>query len=439
MTAPAETTMPIPVVPAPRAPADDRHRVLTCGCPPTLTASMPAGGRAASLDEHRAAHGELRRVRRGELVELIAAAGLRGRGGAGFPVADKLRAAARARTRPDVVVNGAESEPASLKDRALLTRAPHLVLDGAQLLADELRARSVTVWVHAAAAAAAVRGALAERDDRVPVTVVRAPDGYLSGESSAALAHLGGGPALPMFTLRPAAEQGPQGRPVVVSNAESMAAVAALVAHGAQRHRAFGTDDEPGTRLLTVHRAPGAPVLVEVATGTRVVDVLAAAGAPVRGVRAVLVGGYFGRWLEPAAGLAAPLSHSGLAAAGGSVGAGVVIAPAGDACLLAEVAVVVGHLAAQSAGQCGPCRNGLPALADVLSAIVAGEAGIEHLRRVRALATTVTGRGACRHPDGVAMFAASALEALAYEVVAHLGGGCGHTPRGWLPLPKAGR
>ena len=117
-------------------------------------------------------------------------------------------------------MNGAESEPASVKDRMLLGRAPHLVLDGAQLLADEIGARGITVWVHDFAAADTLGQAIGERDDPVPVTVVRAPDGYLAGEATAALAHLGGRAAVPAFTLRPAAEQGPYGRPVVVSNAD---------------------------------------------------------------------------------------------------------------------------------------------------------------------------------------------------------------------------
>lgn len=422
--------------PAEAAAAPSRPGPATAGCSPQLTASMRPDRRPASLRRHREIHGELRRIHRGELTEMIGAAGLRGRGGAGFPVADKLRTAARSATTraPQVVVNGAESEPASIKDRALLTRAPHLVLDGAQLLADELGARGVTVWVHSARAEAVVTQAVEQRLDLVPVRVVRAPEGYLAGESSAALAHLAGGPARPAFALRPAAVEGPQGRPVVVNNVESVAAVAVLAALGVDRYRAVGSPHEPGTRLLTVHRAPGAPVLVEVATGTPVRDALAAAGAPVGPVQAVLVGGYFGRWLAPEAGLGAPLSHAGLAALGGTLGAGVVIAPPGGGCVLGEVAAVVEHLAAQNAGQCGPCVNGLPAIAGVLSALAAGEADDAAIERVHHLAGVVTGRGACKHPDGVAMFAGSALAALSGEVAAHVAGGCGLPVRGWLPV-----
>ncbi|MGE0296949.1 MAG: NADH-ubiquinone oxidoreductase-F iron-sulfur binding region domain-containing protein, partial [Pseudonocardia sp.] len=416
-------------------PAPSTGVVRTCGCEPVLTASFRTDGTAASLAEHREIHGDQPRMRRGELTDLVEAALIRGRGGAGFPLADKLKAAAGARKAPEVLVNGAESEPASVKDRMLLSRAPHLVLDGAQLLADEIGARGITVWVHDFAAADTLGQAIGERDDPVPVTVVRAPDGYLAGEATAALAHLGGRAAVPAFTLRPAAEQGPYGRPVVVSNAESVAAVAALAADGLERHRSFGTPDEPGTRLLTVHRAPGDPVLVEAATGVTVLDALAAAGAPT-GVAAVLVGGYFGRWLDPATGLNAPLSHAGLGAAGGTLGAGLVIAPEPGSCLLGEVAEVVDHLAGQSAGQCGPCLNGLPALARTIDAMVAGDAGPQEVRRVHELAATVAGRGACKHPDGVTMFAASAVDVLATEVAAHIAGSCTLPQRGWLPLPE---
>ena len=152
----------------------------------------------------------------------------------------------------------------------------------------------------------------------------------------------------------------------------------------------------------------------------------------------MLVGGYFGRWLTPEAGLDVPLSHAGLTAAGGSLGAGVVIAPPGGGCVLAEVAAVVEHLAVQNAGQCGPCVNGLPALARVMTALAAGDADAAAVQRVHDLAGIVTGRGACRHPDGVAMFAGSALAALSGEVAAHLAGGCGLPNRGWLTL-RSGR
>ena len=133
---------------------------------PRLLAGIHDDGGALSLDEHRDRHGPLPRAN--DLIELVEASGLRGRGGAGFPTGRKLRAVAQARGRPVVVANGTEGEPISGKDKVLLRCVPHLVLDGAELAAAAVGAREAIIAVGAGARARARRRARRARRTQTP-------------------------------------------------------------------------------------------------------------------------------------------------------------------------------------------------------------------------------------------------------------------------------
>lgn len=388
--------------------------------PPRLLAGLE---RFAVLDArtHLAIHGALPGADLGRVLMLLDGAGLAGRGGAGFPLAAKLRALPRG--RPHVVVNGSESEPASHKDRTLLSRTPHLVLDGALAVASALRAREVTVAVHDVTAAASVRRAVVERPDARRVSVTTIGGRFVAGEARALVRSLGGGPALPPGRREHLTASG-----VLVANAETYAQTAILLRTGARTFADTGTRDEPGTTLLTVGGAVARPGVVEIPLGTPLGIVLQAAGA--HDVRAVVVGGYHGAWLAPQPGL--PLSRGAVGAAGGSLGAGVLLAVDSATCALGELSRVLDWLAGQSARQCGPCRFGLPALAADVQALAHGVPS----GRTNALrhADVVSGRGACSHPDGTARFVSSALHLLSDEIETHRSGGCGRPVLGRLPV-----
>lgn len=409
-----------------------------------LLRGLRADCRALSLGEHLRLHGPPPAAADVPVVAVADAAGLRGRGGGGYPLAEKLRAvvAATGRTRrPVVVVNGAESEPASRKDAVLLGRTPHLVLDGAALAAAAVGAREVVVWLHRgeAATSAAVRAAIGERAAAgvlgVRHRVVEGPPRYVAGEASAIAAFLSGGPARPRPTPPRVAQRGVDGRPTLVSNAETLAHLALAARYGADWFRAVGTPAEPGTTLVTVLGDVRVPGVVEIPVGTPLGAVVAAAGGPPDGrataaAAGVLVGGYAGPWLPADAALAVPWSQAGLAAVGASAGVGLVaVLPAG-ACIVAETARLAGWLAGESAEQCGPCLNGLPALAGACRELAMGPAhraaaAPDLLRR---WAGMVDGRGACHHPDGVAGLVRSLLTAFPDEVARHAAG---------LPCPSA--
>jgi NADH:ubiquinone oxidoreductase subunit F (NADH-binding) len=356
--------------------------------------------------------------------ELAAAVGLRGRGGAGFPVALKL-ADLPARGVEAVVVNGSESEPVSRKDRLLLTLAPHLVLDGAIGLAQALGAPLVMVAVHDAAATDSISAALSERRDPVKVQVSGTPGQFVAGEARAVLRLLEGGPAVPPGRKVLPTRKGYHGRPTFLSNVETFAQLAVLARLGAHEFSSTGLSTEPGTQLLTVGGCVQRPGVIETPTGVPLETVLQFAGAPAGGP--VLVGGYHGKWLPRPDGI--QLSRPDV-----PVGAGIVLVMGTDTCPLGEVHRVAQWLSSQSAGQCGPCVFGLAALVDDFGRLLAGDpAGWHDAHRHLGLAP---GRGACAHPDGTARFLASALDVFDDDVRNHLAGGCGRVVQGALPVPR---
>jgi len=414
---------------------------LRAGHLPRLLPARIWGG-PASLAEHLARHGPLPAIgrdagSRAEFIAEVGRAGLTGRGGAGFPTARKLHAVATGRDVPVVIANGTEGEPASAKDKVLLAREPHLVLDGAALAARMVGAPRAVVVVHDAVreivddAAAQRRRA---RLDRVRVTVMTAAGGFVAGEASALVNWVGHGIPLPTEVPPRVSERGLDGRPTLVQNVETLAHLALIARHGARWFRTLGTPAEPGSMLVTIIGAVHRPGVYETEIGRPVSEVLDLAGGPAAALAALLIGGYFGTWLDPATAGALPFSAAGLLAAGGSPGAGLVAALPADACGLTETARVARYLAAESAGQCGPCVFGLDSIAGELEALAAGRRFDQ--ARLRRWLGQVDGRGACHHPDGAVHMIRSALDVFAAEIGRHARGWCrGTRSPGVLPVP----
>jgi NADH:ubiquinone oxidoreductase subunit F (NADH-binding) len=217
-----------------------------------------------------------------------------------------------------------------------------------------------------------------------------------------------------------------------VQNAETLAHVALIARHGPRWFRQVGTAAEPGSMLCTIRRADGAPRVVEVPLGMPLKALL----SDVRADQAVLIGGYHGSWLPATEAVRLTLDNQSLAAAGARVGAGILLTPPPDRCALIETAAVVRYLALESAGQCGPCLNGLPRMAAALTEIAVGRQRGQTQADVERWAGLVTGRGACHHPDGTARFVRSALITFAAEVSRHQRGQCtGTSKRPFLPIP----
>jgi NADH:ubiquinone oxidoreductase subunit F (NADH-binding) len=420
---------------------------------PRLLEGVPAHG-AMSLQAHLDIHGEpppaRRRDRRGAtaLIDQVEQAGLGGRGGAGFPLARKMRSVAAGKGKPILVVNATEGEPASLKDRTLLETLPHLVLDGAALAARAIGAEEAIVCVCESAGVAQERAsaAIAEREHLAGhwprLVLATAPEGYVVGQESALVSHLNGGEAKPTFTPPAPYERGVRRRPTLVNNAETLAHVALIARHGARWFRQLGLSEQPGSTLITLSGPLAYPGVYEVEFGATLASLIEAAGGMNARVRGALFGGYAGTWIEASALSGLALSNPHLAPYGATLGAGVVALLSEQACPVAEVTRVTRWLQRQSAGQCGPCIHGLGALADTLEQAMHGGAhGRQAAARVEHLYGVVARRGACGHPDGTARFAMSGIEVFAAEFADHAKHGscdaCAQAPE--LPLPARAR
>ncbi|MEU8248142.1 NADH-ubiquinone oxidoreductase-F iron-sulfur binding region domain-containing protein [Nonomuraea sp. NPDC048916] len=416
--------------------------VLRVG-PARLTAGLDHT-RRLDLPAHRTLHGQPVAQDVGTLIAQVNEVDMRGRGGAAFPFGRKLRAVADAAGAKEsvVLVNGAEGEPASSKDAMLLVRTPHQVLDGAILAAEALNAREVVVaTVAGELAEASISAAVAERraanvagakESHIRIRVVGLQERFISGEGGALVRGVNGEEAVPPGRKRRASTSGVDGLPTLLSNTETYAQLALLAELGPQKYAEVGTSREPGTVLLSVSGGAATNAVVEVPAGTMLADVLDLCDAePGDGV---LIGGYHGAFLSPEMAVSAVISREGMKKAGGELGAGIVVPLGANTCPLGEAARVTAYLAAQSSGQCGPCRLGLPDIARQMLALTDGSGSQDAIRRsVRA----VERRGACFHPDGTARFVLSALEAFEADIALHRDyGSCGRPVRGVLPLPE---
>ena len=404
----------------------------------------------AGLRDHEQQYGPLPlwgtsgRRRPGRLIDIVDASGLTGRGGAGFPTGRKMRSVVSGPGSAAVVANGAEGEPASCKDRLLLTRLPHLVLDGITLAAHAVGAREAYLCIHGQETDLldALDDAVAQRRtarlDPVPIQVTGIPGRYVASEQSSIVGYLNGGPAKPAFSPPRPHQRGVHGRPTLVNNVETLAHLALIARFGDRWFRRIGLPSAPGSTLVTVSGAVARPGVYEIEMGTPAGQVVMLAGGPAERPAALLIGGYFGAWLPAGTAWPVPMCHAALKAAGGAMGAGMVIVLPVSSCGLAETARVVRYLADENAGQCGPCMFGLPALADAMADLAYHGGRRRALERVASLAGLVAGRGACRHPDGAVQLVRSALRVFEADARRHEHRGpCpGVTRAPLLPVPS---
>jgi NADH:ubiquinone oxidoreductase subunit F (NADH-binding) len=285
-----------------------------------------------------------------------------------------------------------------------------------------------------------VERAVAERRaldlDPIAIEVVESPDAFLAGQESAVVSALSGRRgAVPFFVgIASVRERGVGGRPTLVQNVETLAHVALIARFGAAWFRQLGTDRDPGTMLLTVDRGDG-PVIVEGILGASLSATVGLTQQDLGSSRGVLLGGYGGGWISPEVFARLTLTEKAVRAADTTLGAGVVVLLPGHVCPLAELADVTRYMEGQGAGQCGPCVHGLTDLADAVERLAYGDPDRMSTDRVLEICNLVEGRGACRHPDGVARFVRTGLRTFAEEVAAHRGRGACRGTRTARVLP----
>ncbi len=381
-------------------------------------------------------------------IEELEAAGLRGRGGGGFPTGTKWRTVAGFATperRATVVVNGAEGEPGSLKDRTLLRRNPYRVLEGALIAARTIDAHRVIVAIKASfdEEAARLRGAIAELEragwtEDLVVEVLAGPEEYLFGEETALLEVVEGRPPLPRVAppYRHGAEEvgdgdasaagvqmaGPasEAAPTLANNVETLAHVAQILANGPEWFRAHGTAESPGTIVCTISGWVQRAGVAEYPMGTplrAVIDELGG-GVGMGRVRAVLSG--VANPFVTEAQLDTPLTYEDMRAAGTGLGAAGFMVFDDSVDLVAVAQGVSRFLAVESCGQCEPCKLDGLALADLLRRFCASNATDDDVDQLARRAETVSNEARCNLAHQHEAVVTSLLAQFPEELARHL-------------------
>jgi NADH-quinone oxidoreductase subunit F len=336
------------------------------------------------------------------VVDVVEAAGLTGRGGAGFPTAKKWRLAREHPGPRYVVMNGGEDEPGSHKDRILMEHHPHLVLEGVLLAAHALQAEAAYLYVNHgyAAAHASLKQALAEAtaagDVTLKVELFPAPSEYVAGEDTASLEAIEGKKPLPRQKPPYPTVAGLFGRPTVVNNVETFANVPRIVLNGADWFKTIGKGSCRGTAIFCLGEEVERPGAYELPFGTPLRSLIEKGGGLKGGrqIKAILPGGPSSAFLT-ADQLDVPLDYQSLKDAGSALGCGVVHLVAEGECLVEEVARIADFFAKECCGQCPPCRMETGMLKAILDKVQKGEGNAEQIAQLEKVVAFAKGKGLC--------------------------------------------
>jgi NADH:ubiquinone oxidoreductase subunit F (NADH-binding) len=382
----------------------------------------------------------------GAVIEEVRAAGLRGRGGAGFPTARKWAAVRGTGSGTTYVVcNAAEGEPGTFKDRCLLRRNPYQVLEGLAIAAYAVGASRafVAIKAHYEPEISRLRDALedlAEADllGPTPVQLVLGPDEYLFGEEKATLEVIEGNEPLPR--IFPPFQVGLFARPdsrnaTAVNNVETLAHVPGILSHGAEWFRSNGTDDSPGSTVFTISGDVRCPGVYELALGLPLRVLLDVVGGGARNggqIKAVVPGASAG--LLTADGFDTALDFESMQEAGSGLGSAGFVIYDDSACMVAALLSFARFLSIESCGQCPACKHGTEEITEALERIERGDGSADDLDTIETKSAKVTGGRRCALPVGAQLLVRSAVTAFRDEFAAHLGKPC-PLPRD-LPVPK---
>jgi NADH:ubiquinone oxidoreductase subunit F (NADH-binding) len=398
-------------------------------------------------------------------IAELSASGLRGRGGGGFPTGRKWSGVrASTGTSRYVVANGAEGEPATFKDRAIMRANPYQVVEGVAIAAVTLGATEAFIGLKASfePELAAVTRAVEEMQAAgmagdIPITIVRGPDEYLYGEETALLEVIEGHAPLPrlfrpfehgLFATAPQSgweshepEAGHKHRgaessnPTLVNNVETLANVPHILARGTDWFRSMGTEQSPGNVVVTVVGDVIAPDYGEVELGTPLLDVLEAVGSGARAgrqIKAVFSG--VANAVITAEHLATPVAYETMSAIGSGMGAAGFAVYDDTACMVDLAREFSRFLYVESCGQCPACKFGTGEITAHLTEIEACRATDEVLDIIAARLKSVTDGNRCYLPVEEQLVVSSILRSFPDEFAAHLEGYCPR-PRSDLVVP----
>jgi NADH-quinone oxidoreductase subunit F len=348
-----------------------------------------------------------------DVIKIVSDAGLRGRGGAGFPTGKKWQFTRDAPEQPRyLVMNGGEDEPGSKKDRVLLENLPHLVIEGAILAAYAIGAAKAYFYINARydEAIKSINDALAEAKGArywgekildsnfsLAFEVVPAPHNYVAGEDTAVLEVIEGKKPLPRQKPPFPVTVGLFGKPTSVNNVETLANVAPIILKGAEWYRKFGTAESPGTMIFSLNDDVNRPGIYELPFGTPLRYLIEECGGGMKDgkkIKAIMPAAPSSAFLA-ADKIDTPLDHNSMREAGTGLGCGVVRLIAEGTCIVEEVLKISEFFTAESCGQCPACRMETSTLTMMMKKVQAGQGGQPILEQFGKILAFNKGKGFC--------------------------------------------
>jgi NADH-quinone oxidoreductase subunit F len=348
-----------------------------------------------------------------EVIKIVSEAGLRGRGGAGFPTGKKWAFTRECSEQPHyLVLNGGEDEPGSKKDRMLMEFLPHLVIEGVILSAYAIGAAEAYLYINAnyAEATKSITDALTEAKNagywgqnvlgskfKLDIKLVPAPHNYVAGEDTAAIEVIEGKKAWPRQKPPFPVTVGLFGKPTAVNNVETLANVAPIILHDANWYRKFGTPDSPGTMIFSLNDDVNRPGIYELPFGTPLRYLIEECGGGIKGgkkIKAIMPAAPSSSFL-PLDKIDTPLDHNSMRDAGSGLGCGVVRLIGEGTCIVEEVLKISEFFTVESCGQCPACRMETNTLTALLKKVQQGQGGAPILEQFSKVLAFNKGKGFC--------------------------------------------
>lgn len=387
-----------------------------------------------SLDDYRSRHGYealarcLDSLRPDQVIDTLALAGLRGRGGAGYPTGRKWALARHQPAPRYVVCNGDEGDPGAFMDRLVLESDPHRVVEGLAIAGWAVGAAEGFFYIRAEypQAVRRVRAAISRADAAgllpIPLSVREGAGAFVCGEETALIASLEGRRGMPRLRPPYPVERGFRDRPTVVNNVETLANVPWILRHGDAAFAALGTASSKGTKIFALAGKIRHGGLVEVPMGISIREIVEELGggvAPGRRFKAVLLGGPSGGCL-PASLAATPVDYEALAETGAIMGSGGLVVLDDRDCMVDIARYFLRFTCEESCGKCTFCRVGTRRMLEILDRLCAGEGREGDLENLAELADRVQRTSLCGLGQTAPNPVLTALRYFPEEFEAHL-------------------
>ncbi len=366
-----------------------------------------------------------------EIIEIIKESNLRGKGGGGSPAGDKWALMPQSSDKPSfLVVNCDESEPGTFKDRQIISKDPHLLIEGILITCFAIKAKHAYIYIRGeykqfqdilqAAIDEAYKDGLLEHCD---ITIHRGAGAYICGEKSALLESLEGKRGHPRLKPKQKEPEWFFDHPTLVNNVETIASVPFIIQNGADAYKAFGTKQSPGTLLFAMSGHVNKPGVYEAEYGTSMMEYIEHYGGGIKNgkkLKAVIPGGASSAILTAEEANTATLDYETMRSLGSSLGTGGMIVMDEDTCMVSALKNLLEFYHEESCGQCTPCREGTGWTDKLVGKILNKQASKEELDKLLDIADTMNGKTICVFAPAVSTVIASFLSKFRDEFEAGL-------------------